>query len=66
MVNRLLKPNEVDIIFRYPNGRTQRLAKAGKIPFIELPDGEMRIDERDIESLLACKIAAELKESDNG
>ena len=44
MENRLLKPSEVDIIFRYPTGRTQRLAKAGKIPFIELPDGENPIE----------------------
>jgi len=39
-------------MLRYPSGRTLRLAKAGRIPFIRLPDGEIRFDERAIEALL--------------
>lgn len=52
METRLLKPREVDLLLRYPSGRTRRLAKAGQIPFIRLPDGEIRFDERVIEDLL--------------
>jgi len=48
----LLKPREVDIIFRYPAGRTLRLAKAGRIPFVQLPDGEFRFDKSVIEKIL--------------
>jgi predicted site-specific integrase-resolvase len=51
----LLKPKEVDLMFRYPSGRTKRLAKAGKIPFIKLPDGEMRFDEQQIKQILNPK-----------
>jgi len=48
----LLKPKEVDLLLRYPFGKTARLAKAGKIPYIQLPDGQIRIREDEIESLL--------------
>jgi len=48
----LLKPNEVDMLFRYPAGRTLRLAKAGKIPFVKLPDGELRFNETIILEIL--------------
>ena len=48
----LLKPNEVDLIFRYPLGRSKRLARAGKIPYIALPDGELRFDRKVIDELL--------------
>jgi hypothetical protein len=53
MEKRLLKPREVDLIFRYPSGRTLRLAKVGRIPCIRLPDGEIRFEESEIEKLLA-------------
>lgn len=49
----LLTPREVDVLFRYPAGRTARLAKAGRIAFILLPDGEMRFDESEIRKLLS-------------
>jgi len=52
MAKQLLKAEEVDLMLRYPIGRTRRLAKAGLIPFICLPDGEIRFDENDIECLL--------------
>ena len=39
-------------MFRYPNGRAARLAKAGKLPCIVLPDGGIRFDQSEIEKLL--------------
>jgi hypothetical protein len=48
----LLRPREVDLILRYPAGRTLRLAKKGLITSIILPDGEVRIPESAIEILL--------------
>lgn len=50
----LLKPSEVDRIFRYPRGRALRLIKAGKIAHIVLPDGEIRILQTEIERLLTA------------
>lgn len=52
MTKRLLKPKEVDLLLRYPAGRSMKLAKAGLLPFIRLPDGEIRFDEKDVEQLL--------------
>jgi excisionase family DNA binding protein len=52
MERNLLTPREVDVLLRYPRGRTLRLAKAGRIPCVRLPDGEIRIDEADLEALL--------------
>lgn len=52
---RLLKPREVDLLLRYPAGRSLRLARAGHIPCIHLPDGEIRFDEAEIKRLLQCK-----------
>ena len=48
----LLKPVEVDLLLRYPTGRAGRLAKAGKLPHVLLPDGEIRFVESEIEALL--------------
>ena len=48
----LLKPAEVNLLFRYPIGRATKLAKAGLIPHLILPDGEIRFDEAEIEALL--------------
>jgi hypothetical protein len=45
----LLMPREVDRILRYPRGRALRLAKAGKLPHILLPDGEIRFDRDELE-----------------
>ena len=50
-MSELLTPREVDLIFRYPPGRTTRLAKAGKIEHIVLPDGEIRIAQSTVERL---------------
>lgn len=48
----LLKPSEVDLLFRYPAGRSLKLAKAGRIPHVVLPDGEIRFDEAEIQRLV--------------
>ena len=52
MNDSLLKPIEVDRVFRYPAGRTMRLIKQGKIPFVRLPDGEVRIRESFVKSYI--------------
>ena len=57
MDTKLLTPREVDQVLRYSHGRTLRLAKAGHIPFIRLPDGEIRFDEAEIEKLLTAGIS---------
>jgi hypothetical protein len=51
--NDLLTPEEVDRFFRYPRGRAARLAKAGKLPAIFLPDGEVRFDREAIAAAVA-------------
>lgn len=51
----LLRCKEVDRLLRYPYGKTGRLAKAGKIPYIRLPDGGIRIRKDDIETLLEAR-----------
>jgi hypothetical protein len=48
----LLTPGDVDRLLRYPSGRAKRLATANRIPFICLPDGEIRFDQTEIEKLL--------------
>ena len=48
----LLKPREVDVLLRYPAGRSLRLAKRGLLPCIQLPDGEIRFDETEIDRIL--------------
>ncbi len=48
----MLMPREMDRMLRYPRGRSLRLAKAGKLPCVTLPDGEIRFDEKTIERLI--------------
>ena len=50
----LLTPRDVDLLLRYPPGRTARFVRAGRIPFIRLPGGEIRIDAAAIKRLLAA------------
>jgi predicted site-specific integrase-resolvase len=52
MDNELLTSREVDRLFRYSSGKAVRLAKAGRLPHIILPDGSIRFREKDIEGLL--------------
>jgi len=46
--NEILTPEEVDRLLRYPRGRAVKLAKAGLLPAILLPDGEVRFDRQAI------------------
>jgi hypothetical protein len=60
----LLMPHDVDRILRYPSGRSERLAKAGKLPCIRLPDGSIRFDEDQIKTLLAANRIPEVSNAD--
>ena len=44
MTTDLLTSRDLDRHLRYPRGRSVRLARRGLIPYIELPDGEIRFD----------------------
>ena len=48
----LLTPYEIDRALRYRRGQSLRLAIAGLLPHITLPDGEIRFDPNQIERLL--------------
>ena len=61
----LLTAREVDVILRYPAGRTAKLAKAGKIPFITLPDGEMRFAQEVIDRIVNPPATAPIQEGSN-
>ncbi|MEI7837853.1 MAG: hypothetical protein WCK05_15740 [Planctomycetota bacterium] len=52
MPNDILTPEEVDCLLRYPRGRAVKLAKAGLLPAIILPDGEIRFDRQAISEAL--------------
>jgi len=54
MSDEILTPAETDRLLRYPRGRSVKLAKAGKLPAIFLPDGEVRFDRQAIANVLAC------------
>ena len=51
-MNVLLTPREVDQLLRYPRGRAVKLAKTGKLPAVFLPDGEIRFNPHDIQTLV--------------
>lgn len=48
----LLTPVEVDLLFRYRLGRSEKLAKAGVLPHVVLPDGEIRFEEAEITAVI--------------
>lgn len=50
--SKLLMPREVDRLFRYPRGRSARLARERKLPAIILPDGEIRFSEDEINRIV--------------
>ena len=58
MLKTLLTPAEVDRIFRYPVGRSERLARRGRLPHIKLPCGQIRFDEAEINLLLGNQNAS--------
>ena len=54
----LLYPEEVDQRLNWPLGRTERLARQRRLPYILLPDGSRRFNWCEIERLCcACRIA---------
>jgi len=55
MQENLLKPGEIDVQFRYPTGRTLRLVRQGKIPFVKLPGGEIRIKESYVRRVMSAE-----------
>jgi hypothetical protein len=59
----LLYPEEIDQRLNWPLGRTERLAKQRRLPYILLPDGSKRFDPIEIERLLlhvpACGLSQE-------
>lgn len=48
----LLTPPVVDSLFRFPNGRSARLARQGKLRHVVLPDGSLRFRRADVEAIL--------------
>ncbi|GEM_PF-2917245 len=52
---KLFTPAELDRILRYPRGRSARLARAGKLPAILLPDGEVRFSAGEIDRLITAQ-----------
>jgi hypothetical protein len=48
----LLCPEEIDQRLRWPLGRTERLARQRRLPYLLLPDGSMRFDLDEIERLI--------------
>ena len=62
----LLTPREVDRLLRYPRGRSLRLARAGHLPHIRLPDGEIRFDEAEIDRLLSESTAQSITRGREG
>ncbi len=48
----LLTPAQVDAILQYPSGRSARLARAGKLPSVTLPDGGLRIPEDEVDRIV--------------
>ncbi len=51
-MTQLLTAMEVEKLLAYPQGRAARLARAGLLPSIVLPDGELRFRQADIEALI--------------
>jgi len=56
----LLKPNEVDLLLRYPFGRAVKLARKHLLPHVVLPDGSIRFDARAIKRVVAAGTNTEL------
>lgn len=43
---------DIDGLFRWPAGTSERLAKRGKLPHYVLPNGEIRFDRAEVEALV--------------
>lgn len=66
MVEQLLTSRDVDRLLRYSSGKAVRLAKAGRLPHIVLPDGAIRFREMDLRSILDGQIAGGVRLSERG
>lgn len=51
----LLTPYEVDRMLRYPPGKSERLARRGKLPCLVLPDGAIRFSSEAIAKLMSSE-----------
>jgi hypothetical protein len=58
---KLLTPNEVDELLRYPRGKSQRLARRDLLPHVTLPDGAIRFRPCEIEKLIGVEIILPLE-----
>lgn len=52
MPDNLLRPEEVDRLFRWPPGRANRLARRGKLPCLVMPDGAFRFNQDELQALV--------------
>lgn len=60
----LMTGRDVDKRLLWPLGRAEKMARNGKIPHILLPDGGIRFDRNEIESLI--KPTSRLHSEDSG
>lgn len=51
-MQKLLTAFDVDRLLRWPSGRALRMARAGKLPYLESPDGQPRFNRRAVLGLL--------------
>jgi hypothetical protein len=52
---RLMTPYEIGLLLSWPTARVLRMARAGQIPYVLLPDGDILFDEVDIARWIAGK-----------
>lgn len=52
MVEQLLTSRDVDRLLRFSSGKSTRMAKAGRLPHIILPDGSIRFRPIDLRNIL--------------
>lgn len=57
MNTKLLIGLEVDDLLRLPRGRSERLARRGKLPCVKLPSGDIRFREEEIQRIIAGEAA---------
>ena len=48
----LLYPEEIDQRLNWPLGKAEKLARQRRLPYVLLPDGSLRFDWAEIESLV--------------
>jgi hypothetical protein len=48
----MLTGYDVDLIFRWPRGRAERMARRGRLTHFLLPDGSIRFDQEEIKGLV--------------